>query len=167
MMNKYIVALILISICYINAYSQVQIAIEELTLSNIRPCFSDNIIDESETEGPFIFLDCCITNLTDNDVYINPSNSKLIIKFNYNGEEYSTELIAYRFMENDTLIIEKGCKQRFNVESNILLGTPMWSENKEDYSLIMLGLLPTIQIKYYDPYIELNSCGIQKVNVKK
>lgn len=148
-----------------NLYSQVKFEIAELNVSNIKPNLSDKIYNEEETDGPYVQMKCVYFNESNSDILLSPSKSKIEILFNYRGIDYCVDVVAMPFADNNSLTIKSNEKMEFKLGTHILLGTPLWEEKKADYTMILLEVLPTLRVHYKDPYSNLFSSKIGRVNI--
>jgi len=150
-----------------NLYSQTSLEVLELQLLNIRTKFDDNIFIENQSDGPSVILMCSIYNKSNDKLILFPSESEIEISFNYQGVVYYKDNISFVLMEKNTLMINPNERFDFYLSEPILLGTPIWDDKEEDYTMILLELTPTIQVKYSDKNTMIKSGHIQKVVIAK
>ncbi|MEA3505192.1 MAG: hypothetical protein U9R32_08355 [Bacteroidota bacterium] len=163
-MLKYVVVLILM-ICVLRSYSQIEFQVKELNISNVRSNIDESIIiDEDEQDGPYLNFECMLINKSKEKVILYPAISELYLTFSYNRNSYSTECFALQFQDNDSLIIEPEGIIVFLVGTNIFLGTPMWDENKKNYSKELIEILPTLKLEYKEDDLTLRTNKI--INAK-
>ncbi len=163
---KYIVLSLVMILLYKNSYSQLDLKINELIVSNITVQLSENIIDEDIEDGPYLSMICVIKNTTDSLINIHPSESNFLISYNYKGEKYSFEIVALPFIDNDSIVLLPGKLVDLNLGINLLLGTPILIKNKCDYSVEMLEILPTLKLVYIEKNMIIKSSEINRVTVK-
>ncbi len=148
LMYKYVTVIILV-MCILKSYSQIELQVKELTISNTKSNTDKSIIlDEDEQDGPYLYFECSLINKSKEKVFLHPAISKLYLSFNYDRSNYRTEIIALPFQDNDSLLIESEGKIDFFVGTNIVLGTPMWDEQKKDYYKELIEILPTLELEY-------------------
>lgn len=163
-MKKYLLTFIFF-VCIMNLYSQVKLEIAELNVSNIKPNLRDEIYDEEETDGPYIYIKCAFFNESDSVILLSPSKAKIEILFNYRATDYYVDVFALPFMDNDSVLITSKGIKKFELGTYLLLGTPLWEEEKSDYTMILIEILPTIRVHYKDPYLSFFSSRIWEVNI--
>ncbi|MDP4184619.1 MAG: hypothetical protein Q8862_05595 [Bacteroidota bacterium] len=159
---KYIFLLMLMNIG-INAYSQIELHIAELSASNIvldpnRPVFT-----EGEDEGPEIGFRCYIQNNTDKEIILQPQKARVNILFNYKNKKYESKVNPLPFFEFESITIKPHDSYEFFGGDTFLCGTDLWDQKRTDYTLEMLEILPTIKISYRDPNINITSTDINTV----
>ena len=163
-MLKYVVVLILM-ICVLKSYSQIELQVKELNISNVSSNIDGLIIiDEDEQDGPYLNFECMLINKSSEKVILYPAISELNLTFNYNRNNYNIECFALQFQDNDSLIIESEGVIVFLVGTNIFLGTPMWNENKKDYCKELIEILPTLKLEYKEDGLILRTNEI--INAK-
>ncbi|MDP4205596.1 MAG: hypothetical protein Q8859_06330 [Bacteroidota bacterium] len=162
---KYIFLLVLLNIC-INAYSQIELHISRLSVSDIvldpnRPVFT-----EGEDEGPEVSMGCYILNNTNKKFIIYPSKAKAYLSFSFKGEKYSDEIFPLIFSEFDSIVVKPHETFNFSAGERLLLTWKhFWNMEKNDYTLEMLEILPTIKVSYSDPNVKISSIDIENVYV--
>ena len=143
--------------------SQVTFVIEELKISNITPNLIDETFEEDEYDGPYVFFKCLLINENDSSICIFPSKSIIKVTFNYMNENYTTEVIAIPFVDHDKLILNHKDSIPIFFGLHLFLGTPLWSEYKNDYRMTLLGSIPTLIVEYVDPNLKFYSSRIKRV----
>jgi len=164
-MKKYLVIIILLS-CVLNLYSQVRFEIMELNLFHITLNLQRNVWIEGEEDGPYVEFKCAIYNQSDRDIRIIPLESAVVALFNYKDVDYERYVLDREFINIDSLIIKSHDKIEFDLGTRLLLGTSLLEEKKEDYSMTLLRLLPTLRVHFKDSNLNLFSSRIWKVNIK-
>ena len=163
-MLKYLVVLILM-ICAIKSYSQIEFQVNELNISNVRSNIDESIIiDEDDQDGPYLNFECILINKSKERAILYPSISGIYLTFNYNRINYSTECFALQFQENDSLILEPERIIDFYVGTDIFLGTSILDESKKDYCKELIEILPTLKLEYKEEDITISTNKI--INAK-
>lgn len=150
---------------YSKSFSQLDLIVEELIVSNVIVQLSDNTIIEGSEDGPYLNLNCVIKNTSDSIIKLHPLNSKFILNFNYKGDKYNSEIIAFVFDDSDIIVIQPNEFLQISLGEHLLLGTPILVENKYDYTFDMLEILPTIKLIYEEKNIKIKSTEINRVTV--
>jgi len=150
----------------IELFSQTDLVISEIRISNLYPNLTDSTYNEDEEAGPSLSITCYISNKSHDTLKIFPSESWILCSFKYRGITYQKDMYALPFGENDSIQVTPESKTDFFITTNIFYGTPLWELNKEDYSIELLETLPTIKIYYQDPINKLYSSEIQKVSIE-
>lgn len=174
MRNILIVILLLISKI---GMGQLVFKIENITVSNVIETIEDNILwREGFGEGPYIKVDCSITNDDNDTITLFPKNSKIYTVFNFENTKYCVEALykPISFMKKDSLVIILP-NQRFDFSfSDIyLLGTDFykWSKislkdiRKIDHTKEVIATLPTLRVRYKDENIDIITDEIKNVTV--
>ncbi len=149
----------------IYSQSKMRLLISELTISNFKINLHDEIYDEDETDGPFIYLKCVLNNNSDTNINLFPSKANIYMSFRYNGLDYIVNTETRPFTNIDSLLIFPKEQVCFYIGSNFLLGTPIWDEKREDYSQVLLKIIPTVKIHYKGEDVNLFSTQILNVHL--
>jgi hypothetical protein len=166
-MKKFVLFLFLFLVCLFDVYSQLKFEILELEISDIKYQEKNNRGSENEGEGPYIHIKCSMSNEMVKAICILPSKSKLELCFNYNENYYTVYGQSIAFHDRDSVILNQNEKVEFEIGSRLLLGTKLWDEKRKDYSMILLGLLPTLTVNYKDPNFNFITTKINKVKIKQ
>lgn len=163
-MKKYLfLFLLLIGVMKLSA--QVSFVIKELNVKYIVANLHDEIDIEDETEGPYVVLKCSLTNLDNKDVSFTPSESNVEFLFNYRGRDYSVDVHDLSFFVRENEVINTNEKIEFDLGRRLLLGTPLRDQYREDYSMILLEVLPTLRVHYKDKNLNIYSSRIESVRI--
>lgn len=149
-----------------NLCAQVDLRVREMKISNFAVDFNSEYIDEEYGDGPYLHFNCLMKNVTSDTVFINPSSSYFNIVFEFRGKVYKEELNVWQWEHKRNLLALKSDEiLNFYAGSNIFLGTNILKENKGNYTLELLEILPTLKIIYIDKLsnMEIVLSGIEHV----
>lgn len=148
--------------------AQFDFAIERLTVSGIVEMLSENVLyDEDFGHGPHVYIECSITNNSNDTIILCPDEAKIIIVFRYNETRYDTKpLFTLPFQYIEKLIILPNQTINFSFGDYLISGTDIMKKNNNDYIKEMLEILPTIQVRYKDKNINVITNGIKNVTVR-
>jgi hypothetical protein len=163
---KVIYIILLLTIINVNVNAQVELIIKDVQVSNLKPDFSDNIINESIENGPHLLLNCVIVNNTDDLITLRPSEAKYYIAFNYKNNKYNKRLYPLAFTDLQQLILHPSEVISFSSDTYIYLGTDLYEEGKNDYTLDLLQTLPTIRFYYNQNDLKITSTLIENIIIK-
>lgn len=131
-----------------SVFSQIELKIKELKVSNINIKPNLQVINEDLENGPFINFICSFKNCSKEKIILHPSKSKFYVLFNFKGTQHEQKVFPLAFLDYDTISIEeKQCEEVF-FGTYLLLGTPYLKKNGGDYTSEMLQILPTLKILY-------------------
>lgn len=166
-MKNSLFLLTFLSLFCVDSYAQVDLKIEVLQVSSIREPTTGKL-SLHRYDGPYALITFSITNTSNDEIQLYPSISKMFIKFNYKGIDYTDAVFGLEFLEKGTLTLKPNEKIEQILGSNILLGTPILDEKQKDYTNVMLEVLPTLSLIYKEEkrMLEVKSCKIGRVNVK-
>ncbi|MFV0506005.1 MAG: hypothetical protein ACK5L5_04745 [Bacteroidales bacterium] len=160
-------AIVLLITSITHGYSQnVSLEIKELVVGHITVNSNDDCFDSDDSDGPYISLSCELINMNNSDFSIFPSRSDIEITFNYEGAEYRGNpmwILPFLDEKEEVVSIKVGETIDFMISTYLLLGTPLWSERKSDYTDILLQILPTIRVNYKCANIDCYSTRIRNV----
>lgn len=142
------------------------LTIDELIVSYIKFKNNPKVIDEGDGNGPHINVTFTIHNSTKENIFLNMDSINVAVCFKYNGKKYLEDMIWQPFKQEGDLILPPNVSKKFSTSTYIFLGTQIWNEKKEDYTLELLQVLPTLRIKYQDAKVELMSTAIKNVKIK-
>lgn len=133
------------------SFAQIDFRVNQLIISNFQVDYSSCEIDEDWEDGPYLSFGCKLMNNSKDTLFINPFTCKFYLQFTYNDKKYIDELISRNWdYERASLLIAEGEYITFNLGSNIFLGTDILIEKKENYSLELIKILPTIKLFFVD-----------------
>jgi len=166
---KYFIIIIYVLIISIEGNSQVLLNIKQVTVSNIKPPFSDKTIRSGTEDGPFLLFICELINKSDTKITIEPSKASYRISFKCHDENFFQDIFPLSFMRINKLSLEPNEKKEFVVDSHIFLGTNIYSPQKNDYSKDLIQSLPTVRIIYTEkePNIKIISNQIVRVEINE
>jgi hypothetical protein len=161
-MKKLVFSIILLHF-FFYGFSQIEMRISDIKVSNIKYDPNANKIVEGDDDGPKISFTCIFSNVGENVIKLLPKKSKMELIFNYKQKNYSIDFIQnWPFQEKDSLIIER--KKTEKIEfffAYLLLGTSLWIRLEDsgvhDFTTIVQELLPTLRMHYKDPKNEFFS----------
>lgn len=162
---KYFVLSIIMIFLYKNSYSQLNLEIKELIVSNITNQHSVKVIDEEIENGPYLHMICVIMNTSDSTINLHPSESNFNFNYNFKGEKYSFNIVALPFVDNEIMVLGSGKSVELSLGIHLLVGTSLLVEDKSDYTLEMLEILPTLKLVYGEKNITFKSSEINKVTI--
>lgn len=147
-------------------YSQI-LVIDELNVSQFNIEKDSNIYVEGERDGPIVWLTFTIINDSSEDILINTDFNNLSLSFSYNNENFEEEMIWDLVEGQEKLVIKRNCSRIFTTSTYIFLGTKILNENKYDYTIELLKVLPTLKLIYNDKQLKLVSNSINNVIIKE
>lgn len=147
--------------------SQVRFEIEIMSVQNIKANLDDNVYIEGKEAGPLIVLECTLFNEGEEDLELVLSNSRSTLFFNYQGKNFTENLIHLNLDEGDSVVIKSKGSYNFYYESNFLFTTSLWQGPKADYTEILLEILPTVRVRYKDSLQSVITTHTVRVNIEK
>lgn len=163
---KFFLTIIILGIIYQTTNAQLTFKIEELSLANYDIKIDENIIDEDIENGPFVYLNCLITNKSNDSIILKPAKSKVKIVFRYKGRNYTQYVEPLPFIDKEKLVLLPKDSIDLNFGSYLLLGTDLYNNKQGSYIKEMLSVLPTLKVVYHDELIEIWTNEIEKVILK-
>jgi hypothetical protein len=151
----------------LQSQAQVEIVITELRATNIEPRFSDDEISEDIENGPHVLLYATLINNSKESIILRPSKALYYLVFNYSDKSYRKEIFPLAFSDYDRVELEANQKIEFSVDALIFLGTPLFEEKKDNYTMELLRTLPTLKLILKQPGgLKITSTSIEKVTIK-
>lgn len=161
-----ILLIMTISLLSITKCFSQRLIIDKLIISEIKVENNPSIINEGDGNGPHIRVLFTIQNDTEENIFLNTDFANIKACFRYREKEYNEDMIWQSFEENTKLKLAPNTSVKFSTSTYIFLGTNLWKEKKEDYTLELLEILPTLTIKYRDSNLELIGATIKDVVIK-
>jgi hypothetical protein len=164
---KQILTTIILIMTFQAVNAQLDFTIERITVSGIVEILSENVLyDEDFGQGPHVYIECSITNNSNDIIILCPNETKIIITFRYNQMDYDKmPLFTLPFKNSDKLIILPNQTINFGFGDYLILGTDIMKNYNNDYIKEMLEILPTIKVRYKDKSINIVTNGIKNVTV--
>ena len=164
-MNK---SVLIMTICLLSVTKSIAqiLTVDELIVSDIKVKNDPNIINEGNGNGPHIRVVFTLHNNTKEDIFLDMDLINVLACFKYKGKEYEEDMIWQPLVKGINLKIPSNNSMKFSTSTYIFLGTNLWKEQKEDYTLELLETLPTLRIKYRDAKFEVVSTAINDVVIK-
>lgn len=150
----------------IMANAQLTFSINDIFISNLRSIDKEGLMNESHEDGPLIEVNCIFCNTNDSTITLYPSKSDITILFNYNRRSYEVRAFPLAFLEKDTIKILPGQTEESSFASNLLISTGILNNNKKDYLLDMIKILPTLKIRYKDKNFNVTTSEILNVEIR-
>lgn len=178
-MKKKIIILISF-ICSINIYSQVELNIEELKISNIKNSDieiinqSDTLIEQTEDDVTMPIIETLfkLKNISDTVIVIYPKDISLYVSYRYKGELYTNKL-KFLITEDNSYYMPDLIKLNSNKSTLIYVNTPIIELgssldvkmiNTKDFTMFLLEILPTLRFQYNSVVGScINDCVIKNV----
>ncbi len=142
---------VLFVIYFISAviYSQ-ELNINKIELSNVYKNINSKSFDLSEDDekGPYLLLRLQITNNSNKSICLSPSKSQIKILFTYNGKVYENINYEHLLQEIDNINLKPNESFYYIIYDYLLVGTDLLMENKFNYIVETLRILPTLKVQY-------------------
>jgi hypothetical protein len=147
-------------------YSQI-LVIDELNVSHFIIKKDPKIHVEGESDGPFVRITFTIINDSSEVIFIDTDSNNLSLSYGYNNEKFEEEMIWELVEGQEKLEIKSSCSKTFTTSTFMFLGTKIWKENKYDYTIELLKVLPTFKLIYNDKQLKLVSNNINNVIINE
>ncbi len=157
--------------CFVVVYStysvaqEVKVEISNLTISgHIEE--TSNIVSITEKQGPYFEITGNILNNTSESIIIYPSKASYYLTYNYDFKIFKKQLFPLAFMDHERIEILPGQTVKFEVDVLIFSGTPIYYTQKENYTLDLIKILPTMEMTFKDQDYFLTTKGAKQVVIK-
>lgn len=134
-----------------NLYGQIDFSAKIMKISNYKIDLNSEFIDEEFGDGPYLYFDCIMKNISSDSIFLNSSTSNFYIEFVFKNIVFKEELNVLQWNSKKVVLPLASCEKiNLIIGTNIFLGTNILEENKGDYTLELIEILPTLKIVYID-----------------
>jgi len=112
---------------------------------------NSEFIDEENGDGPYFNFNCIVKNVSSDSILLNSSTSHFYVEFVFKNRVFKEELNVLQWHDKEDLFPLASC-EKVNIIMGIyiFLGTNILEEYKEDYTIELKEILPTLKVMYVD-----------------
>lgn len=150
--------ILLLLFCFISLSAQTQLSLEidKLIISSIKRPNNDYI---DHYDGPSLKFYCLVINESDKSVPIHPSHLNIFFSYYFDSHYYEKKEVSLNFPDTEPIVLASRDTISFSFQDHILLGLGLLN-TKEDFSLELIKILPTIDVR-------IDSCNKKSIHSRK
>jgi hypothetical protein len=164
-MKKSLIVIFLLTFFSVISHAQVHLEMKVVQVSSLKKLASDSLSLHAY-DGPYVLITASFTNVSTEEILLNPSKSEAYVEFKFRNKVIRDRIVSLGFSDLEILKLKPEDKIEVVFGSNILLGTNIMSDEKDDYTREMIEILPTLKLIYKEGDQVYKACEIQQVLVK-